>query len=203
MKTPSILLGIAASLAALALSGCEREADRNGASVGQKLDTAVERTRQELAQAGEMTREKIEEAREKIPPRLDAAGDRIADATRQAAAEVRETLKPERPAAGNGSGGAQEVTTTVRSGEKTAVGAAASADRRSSLADAAITASIKADLLKDPDLSVLKIDVDTRDGVVTLNGLAENEAARRRAEQLAGAIKGVREVRNHLVVKKA
>jgi hyperosmotically inducible periplasmic protein len=74
---------------------------------------------------------------------------------------------------------------------------------REALGDAAITASIKTDFLKDPDLSVLKIDVDTRDGVVTLNGLAENEAARSRAEQIAGGIKGVRQVRNFLVVKRA
>ena len=69
------------------------------------------------------------------------------------------------------------------------------------VSDTAITASIKADLLKDPDLSVLKIDVDTRDGVVALNGLAENDAARSRAEKIAQGIKGVREVHNHLVVK--
>ncbi len=71
------------------------------------------------------------------------------------------------------------------------------------MSDAAITASIKTDYLKDPDLSVLKIDVDTRGGVVTLNGLAGDDAARSRAEKLASAIKGVREVRNFLVVKRA
>jgi len=74
---------------------------------------------------------------------------------------------------------------------------------RAALSDAVITASIKTDILKDPDLSVLKIDVDTRDGVVTLNGLAADEAARTRAERIAQATKGVREVRNHLVVKQA
>lgn len=74
---------------------------------------------------------------------------------------------------------------------------------RGTLSDTAITASIKTDFLKDPDLSVLKIDVDTREGVVTLNGLAENDAARQRAEYIARGVKGVREVRNYLVVKKA
>ena len=49
----------------------------------------------------------------------------------------------------------------------------------------------------------LKIDIDTKDGVVTLNGLADNEAAKNRAEQLANAVKGVKEVRNFLVVKRA
>lgn len=81
-------------------------------------------------------------------------------------------------------------------------GATAPGDTGGRLGDAAITASIKADYLKDPDLSVLKIDVDTRDGVVTLNGLAENDAARQRAERLAQGIKGVKEVRNYLVVKR-
>ncbi len=48
---------------------------------------------------------------------------------------------------------------------------------------------------------MLKIDVDTKDGVVTLNGLAGNSDARSRAERLASSIKGVKEVRNHLTVK--
>jgi osmotically-inducible protein OsmY len=71
------------------------------------------------------------------------------------------------------------------------------------LTDAAITASIKTDILKDPDLSVLKIDVDTKGGVVTLNRLTADEAARSRVGRLASSIKGVKEVRNFLVVKHA
>jgi osmotically-inducible protein OsmY len=76
-------------------------------------------------------------------------------------------------------------------------------EAREVLSDAAITAAIKADILKDPNLSVLKIDVDTRDGVVTLKGQAESDAARSRAEQIAQQAKGVREVKNRLVVKQA
>jgi osmotically-inducible protein OsmY len=68
--------------------------------------------------------------------------------------------------------------------------------------DAAITASINADFLKDSGLAVLKIDVDSREGVVSLNGLAGSEAARVRAGKLASAVKGVHEVRNYLVVKR-
>ena len=67
--------------------------------------------------------------------------------------------------------------------------------------DGAITASIKASMLKDPDLSVLKIDVDTTDGVVVLNGLAKDGAAKARATKIAEGTKGVREVRNHLTLK--
>jgi len=70
------------------------------------------------------------------------------------------------------------------------------------LADGAITTSINADLLKDPELSVLKIDVDTKQGVVVLNGLTPSETARVRAAKLAAAVKGVSRVENNLSVKK-
>jgi hyperosmotically inducible protein len=66
--------------------------------------------------------------------------------------------------------------------------------------DAAITASIKADILKDPDLSVLKVDVSTDKGEVTLRGKVNTPAARRRAEQLASAVDGVHKVNNELQV---
>lgn len=70
------------------------------------------------------------------------------------------------------------------------------------MSDVGITASINADLLKDPELSVIKIDVDTKLGAVVLNGLTPNEAARQRAERIAAAVKGVTTVSNNLTVKK-
>jgi hyperosmotically inducible periplasmic protein len=83
-----------------------------------------------------------------------------------------------------------------------AVGASAIA-AGTAIDDAAITASINADFLKDGGLAVLKIDVDSREGVVSLNGLAGSEASRLRAGKLAAAVKGVHEVHNHLVVKRS
>lgn len=93
--------------------------------------------------------------------------------------------------------------TIERAGEqvKPALGKAGDKLREAASSDAAITASIKADYIKDPDLSAFAIDVDTSDGVVTLNGVADTPAARLRAEKLAAANKGVREVRNRLTVK--
>ena len=67
--------------------------------------------------------------------------------------------------------------------------------------DAAITASIAAGLAKDADLSAIKIDVDTKNGKVTLYGPAPSAAARDRATTIAKSIKGVGEVDNKLVVK--
>lgn len=68
------------------------------------------------------------------------------------------------------------------------------------VSDAGITASIKTALAADPALSVLKIDVSTRDGVVTLTGPAPSAEARDRASVLARAPAGVRDVRNELVL---
>jgi osmotically-inducible protein OsmY len=69
--------------------------------------------------------------------------------------------------------------------------------------DAAITASVSAGLMKDPDLSAVKIDVDTANGSVTLIGPAPNEASRSRASIIAMSVKGVSRVDNRLVLKGA
>lgn len=77
----------------------------------------------------------------------------------------------------------------------------ASDDVSANSGDAAITASVAAGLIKDPDLSALKIDIDTRQGVVRLYGPAPSEAARLRATDIAKAVKGVSSVDNKLTVK--
>ena len=67
--------------------------------------------------------------------------------------------------------------------------------------DAAITASVSAGLAKDPDLSAIKINVDTKGGMVTLNGPAPSAAAKARAEAIAKGVEGVSSVDNRLEVK--
>ena len=66
--------------------------------------------------------------------------------------------------------------------------------------DAAITASVNAELAKDPALSALRIDVDTVDGRVALRGTAPDTMARDRATQIAQAVEGVKSVDNLLEV---
>ncbi len=66
--------------------------------------------------------------------------------------------------------------------------------------DAAITTQVNADLARDPELSVLKIDVDTVEGKVVLKGTAPNDAAKERAEAKALAVVGVKAVDNKLRV---
>ena len=67
--------------------------------------------------------------------------------------------------------------------------------------DMAITAAVSSGLAKDADLSTLKINVDTKDGAVTLNGSAPTEAARERAGTIAKTVNGVHSVDNKLMVK--
>jgi hyperosmotically inducible periplasmic protein len=67
--------------------------------------------------------------------------------------------------------------------------------------DAAITASVAAGLAKDPDLSAIKIDVDTKAGAVSLKGPAPTAAAKARAEEIAKGVQGVTSVDNQLEVK--
>lgn len=98
----------------------------------------------------------------------------------------------------NKAGDAISSATTSLSADATAT----AAKTGEAISDAAISTSINADLIKDPELSVLKIDVDTKLGVVVLNGLTPNETARQRAEKIAGAVKGVTKVQNNLTVKK-
>lgn len=71
----------------------------------------------------------------------------------------------------------------------------------STMDDVSITTAVSAALVRDPDLSALKIDVDTKNGGVTLNGPAPTLAAKEKATALAKAVKGVTSVDNKLVVK--
>ena len=80
-------------------------------------------------------------------------------------------------------------------------GAKTSGSMAGKVDDVAITASIAAEFGKDADLSAIKIDVDTKDGNVTLNGTAPTEAARNKATLLAKSIKGVASVSNKLTIQ--
>lgn len=66
--------------------------------------------------------------------------------------------------------------------------------------DTAITAAVKAGILAEPGLKVLKIDVDTKDGQVMLTGSADSAENVQRATQIATAIQGVKSVDNRLAV---
>lgn len=66
--------------------------------------------------------------------------------------------------------------------------------------DMAITTKINAALAMDDQLKATQINVDTRDGQVTLTGAAPDATSRDRATTLASAVDGVKHVNNNLTV---
>jgi len=68
------------------------------------------------------------------------------------------------------------------------------------MTDPAITAAVKTSLLADPSASGLKIDVDTKDSVVTLTGNVKTADEKTRAEEIAKGTKGVTSVVNNLKI---
>lgn len=115
-----------------------------------------------------------------------ASADRKAEAAKN---EIKESVADAREATGSAS-------TDLKA--RAANAADAVTDK---VQDAAITASVNAELAKDPDLSALKINVDTVNGRVSLKGAAPTDNARERATRLASAVKGVVEVQNQLEIR--
>jgi hyperosmotically inducible protein len=66
--------------------------------------------------------------------------------------------------------------------------------------DAWVTTKVKLSLLTTPDISPLRVNVDTEDGVVTLFGTVDDQADKDRAGAEARKIKGVASVDNLLQV---
>ena len=69
--------------------------------------------------------------------------------------------------------------------------------------DASITAAIKAKMAADETVKATDIDVDTKNGNVTLSGTVSNKAEADRAIAIAKEAEGVKSVTSHLVVKAA
>ncbi|WP_313077658.1 BON domain-containing protein [Melaminivora sp.] len=161
-----------ATVLAMGLAACNKNDDR---TAGQKLDSAIDRTEQAAQDAKLRTEEAAREARADIKESAHDAKVRTEEASRDAGERMREAgenLKAE----------TREVT----------------ANAKGAVEDAGITARVNAGLAKDAELSAIRIDVDTKDGVVTLSGPVKNEQARERATQIARGVDGVGRVVNNL-----
>jgi hyperosmotically inducible protein len=130
--------------------------------------------------------------------KLDSAVAKTEQAAETAAAKTGEAVK-EAKAKVEASGTTAEMKEGMANAKEAAknAGAAVSA----TVDDAAITASVSAGLAKDPDLSAIKINVDTKGGAVSLKGPAPTAAAKARAEEIAKGVQGVMSVDNQLEVK--
>lgn len=67
--------------------------------------------------------------------------------------------------------------------------------------DSVITAKVKAALVEDKQISAMKINVSTKDGVVTLKGSVPSAELGQHALQLVAGIDGVLDVKSDLTVK--
>ncbi len=67
--------------------------------------------------------------------------------------------------------------------------------------DAAVARAVKAQLAADKSATLTRIDVDSNQGVVALNGVVDTPAERARAERLARQVNGVDRVVNNLQVQ--
>jgi len=66
--------------------------------------------------------------------------------------------------------------------------------------DTKLPAMVLTGLKADKELNPLRIDVDTRDGVVTLSGSVPTAAAKARASEIAKNVKDVKSVNNQLTL---
>jgi hyperosmotically inducible protein len=67
--------------------------------------------------------------------------------------------------------------------------------------DLTITLAVKTRLVADKISNFTRIDVDTVNAVVSLNGLVESEDDKRRAEDIASLVDGVEKITNNLQVQ--
>jgi osmotically-inducible protein OsmY len=67
--------------------------------------------------------------------------------------------------------------------------------------DSALTTKVKAAIFNDPSLKVFQINVETFKGEVQLSGFVDSTRSVNKAGEIARGVKGVRSVKNNLIVK--
>ncbi len=123
--------------------------------------------------------------------------------TPEAKATLQQAASDAARAAGRLGTAASNLTTDVEAKTPGAVRSASGALAKAGaqLADAAITAKVKAAFLVDVDVKGLSIDVDTDGGAVVLKGTLDSRAQADKAADIARRIDGVTSVDNRLAVK--
>jgi hyperosmotically inducible periplasmic protein len=98
----------------------------------------------------------------------------------------------------------RDISGTLREAGRDARDTARNAANRTAAVagDAAITSAVKAKFLADTNVSGLRIDVDTSDGVVTLTGNVSSKAEADRAMMLARNTEGVKRIIDRMKIAK-
>ena len=153
----------------------DSEAARDLQRAGEAAQQAGDRLGQEARQAGDTLQRQAAEAGRELEKGAREVGAKVAPAVSQAGQALEESAR--------------------KVGEQ--VGPIA----REVLSDASITARIKAKLIADPEINPFHIDVDTVNGIGTLNGEVASDAPKQEAEKLARHTDGVKQVNNLIQVK--
>jgi hyperosmotically inducible protein len=132
------------------------------------------------------------EAKEESREAAGTAGH-AADKTKAAAKGAKSDMKSETKEAKAESKekAADAKQASKNAGEKT----------KDATSDAALTSAVKTKLLADTKVGGLKIDVDTKDNIVTLSGTVSSQAEKAEAVRLAKTTSGVKSVVDKLVIK--
>lgn len=130
----------------------------------------------------------IQAAGEKTADTARSVGEKTADAARNAGA----TTKNAAEAAGSQIADAAKAVGNAASKAASATGTV--------VQDAWITSATKTKLIADDAVSAMNVNVDTRDGVVTLFGIVDTAAAKAAAEKDARSVSGVRDVKNEIEI---
>lgn len=80
---------------------------------------------------------------------------------------------------------------------------AADATSNSAVEDTVITTKVKSALVADPQTKARQINVETKKGIVQLNGFVDSSAEKSAAEAAARQVKGVASVENKLQIRAA
>ncbi len=67
--------------------------------------------------------------------------------------------------------------------------------------DSAITSKVKGDFVADDRVSASAVSVETMNGTVLLSGFVKSAAEKAKAEEIARSVKGVKSVKNAIVVR--
>ncbi len=178
-----------------AAGGVEKGVDKSADAVGtaaHKSAGAVDKSKEKVGEAAEKTGEAIGTAAKATGKAVGTAAEKTADAVGVGADKTKD-------ATAKAADKTKDATTSA--GHKTKEATSGTAGKaEDAVADAEITTAVKSKLLGDGKTPGLKIDVDTDNGIVTLNGDVATAEARAEAVRLARSTKGVKRVVDKLTV---
>jgi hyperosmotically inducible protein len=203
-------LRVVAVLAALGLAACQKttvEQSPAGTTVTTTTLGPTESASAALARAGgeaASAATSLGEGAARVAMKIGEAASQAATTVEEKAPDVLQSASAGLAKAGDAIGrAASSAATTIEAKTPGAVQSASAALSRAgdAIGDAAITAKVKTAYLADTDVKGLRIDVDTKDGVVTLTGMLDRRAQVEKAEAIARRIEGVKSVESRLTAK--